>query len=158
MVVLGLDTATKTGWAFYDSKSGKVIESGVQDFSKKRGESNGLLFMRFRKWLQDLVKLAPVRVGLVAYERAHHRGGAATELCVNLTGRVQEICAGLEIECAAVPTMTLKKWATGKGNAGKSEMIEAALKVRHSSKVAGYLTDDEADAIHVARWAAEEYA
>ena len=39
------------------------------------------------------------QIGLVVYEQAHHSGGAATEICVNLTGRVQEISedAGIEI-------------------------------------------------------------
>lgn len=151
MVVLGLDTATKTGWAFYDSKTKRVIESGVQDFSKKRGESNGLVFLRFRKWIASTIQQG---AELVAYEQAHHRGGAATELCVNLTGRVQEACAALHIECATVRTMTLKKFATGKGNAGKPEMIAAAHPVIGRPPI----DDNEADAVHVARWAAEEYA
>jgi len=40
MKILALDTATKTRWAIFDSAAGKIIESGVQDFAKRRGESN----------------------------------------------------------------------------------------------------------------------
>ena len=123
MTIISLDCATVTGWAIW--RDGRCIESGVQDFSKKRGESNGLLFLRFRKWLMDLIETAgPAQI--LAYEQAHHRGGAATEICVNLTGRVQEIAQQEGAECASVPTMTLKKWATGHGNADKSAMIVAA--------------------------------
>ena len=45
-MILALDLATHTGWAVA-SNDGKIISSGVQDFSKKRGEDNGLLFLRF---------------------------------------------------------------------------------------------------------------
>ena len=85
-MILALDLATHTGWAVA-SNDGKIISSGVQDFSKKRGEDNGLLFLRFKKWLKDMLKdhvLIPMQQTVVAYERAHFRGGAATELCVGL--------------------------------------------------------------------------
>jgi len=148
MKILALDTATKTGWCIYE---GRVIESGVQDFSKKRGESNGLMFMRFRKWLADLCAL--VEPDLIVYEQAHHRGGAATEICVNLTGRVQEIAANRGIEAAPVRTNSLKKFATGHGKASKEMMIEAAKPFLGRVPI----DDNEADAVHVARWAQEEY-
>ena len=73
MNILALDMATKTGWSWI--VSGKVKESGVQDFTKRRGESNGVLFLRFRKWLSDTCAL--VKPDLIAYEQAHMRGGDA---------------------------------------------------------------------------------
>lgn len=151
MKVLGLDTATKTGWAIFDSASGRIIESGVQDFAKRRGESNGLMFLRFRKWLSQIIDTA--RPDLIAYERAHHRGGAATEIGVNLTGRVQEAAAINGIEYASVQANSLKLWATGKGNAGKPEMIAAARKLIGRAPI----DDNEADAVMIAAWAACEY-
>ena len=99
-MVLGLDMASKTGFAFV--KDGKVVESGVQDFTKQRGESNGLMFMRFRKWLVEIT--SAYEVGLIAYEKAHFRGGAATEICVGLQTRAQEIAAELNVESAPVAT------------------------------------------------------
>ena len=51
MKILAIDAATKTGWCFWHSE---MIESGVQDFTKQRGESNGIMFLRFRKWLNNL--------------------------------------------------------------------------------------------------------
>ena len=82
MRILALDLATKTGWALWD---GARIESGVQDFSKKRGESNGMLFLNFNHWLSRIVNATagiPTPVDLLVYEQAHYRGGAATEICV----------------------------------------------------------------------------
>lgn len=148
-MILALDCATKTGWALIDD--GKVIASGVEDFSKRRGESNGLMFLRFRRWLREM--LVPIDVKLVTYEQAHHRGGAATEICVNLTGRVQEACADSNIEYAPIHTATLKKWATGKGKGDKQAMIEAA-----TAKTGITPQDDnEADAILLGLMAWEEY-
>ncbi len=54
--VLALDMATKTGWALRD-RAGR-FSSGVQEFSLKRGESKGMRFLRFRKWLNDVLKLS----------------------------------------------------------------------------------------------------
>jgi len=148
--ILALDTATKTGWAFWESTEG-IIESGVQDFTKRRGESNGLLFLRFRKWLKDL--LAFDKVDLVAYERAHFRG-AGTELLVGLQTRCQEIAALYEIPAAPVHTGTLKKWATGSGRASKFEMITRASEILGRQPI----DDNEADAVLLACMAGEEYA
>ena len=50
MKILGIDSATKTGWAICDG--GEITASGVKDFTKKRGESNGILYLKFRKWLR----------------------------------------------------------------------------------------------------------
>jgi len=153
-VILGLDMATKTGWCFVDDR-GQVVESGVQDFTKKRGEGNGLLFLRFRKWLNELTRclVRGKKVRLIAYEQAHHRGGAATVLCVGLETRAQEQAAKLGIESAPVMANRLKHFATGKGRARKGEMIEAAARILGRAPV----DDNEADAVHVARWAYKEF-
>lgn len=122
--ILALDCATKTGWALYTYQAHTNnfhITTGVQDFTKRRGESNGMMFLRFRGWLNSLRNLREIDV--VAYEQAHHRGGAATEICVNLTGRAQEFAAENNAETIAVHTATVKKFATGSGKASKEEMI-----------------------------------
>jgi Holliday junction resolvasome RuvABC endonuclease subunit len=149
VIILGLDLATRTGWAVV--KDGRVIESGVQDFSKRRGESNGVLFLRARKWLSEFG--CPTPPHLVVYEQAHFRGGAATEICVGLQTRAQEMAAEWGIESAPVPTSTLKKWATGVGRAEKAAMIAwAAERIGRQPE-----DDNEADAIAVGLWAAEEF-
>jgi hypothetical protein len=88
-VILSLDCATKTGWALIEK--GMVYESGMQDFSKKRGESNGIMFIKFRRWLAGM--LYDNKADFVIYEQSGvFRSGAASEIALNLTGRVQEIC------------------------------------------------------------------
>ena len=152
MQILSLDMATKTGWCFYDSETKKIIESGVQDFSKKRGESNGVMYLRFRGWLKLITDLH--KPELIAYEQAHMRGGAATEICIALQTRAQERAVEIGIESIPVRANTLKKFASGKGNAGKDIMIKLATKYLNRPVI----DDNEADAIHIARWAAKEVA
>ena len=149
MNILALDLATKTGWAI--ARNGQLVESGVQVFDIRRGESPGLRFLRFRSWLEDL--LTEAAPDLVAYEQAHHRGGAATELCVGFATRVQELAAGDGIEYASVHTSTLKKHATGHGNAQKDAMVAAARK-RWGIEPED---DNHADALLILAWALDTY-
>ena len=118
---LGLDLGSLTGFAL--ARNGEHLESGVQRFDLARGESPGMRFLRFRGWLEKVLEWGPEAV---FYERAHHRGGHATELLVGFQTRVQEACAERGIPYSGVPTGTLKLFATGKGNASKEAMIEAA--------------------------------
>lgn len=152
MVILGLDCATKTGWSLYDTISKTVIESGVEDFKKKRGESNGMVFIKFRKWISDMLTFAP-QIGLVIYEQAHHKGGAATNLLVGLTTRVEEACDEHEIQYSTVRTTTLKLEMTGHGNAGKPEMISASEKFLGRRPI----DDNEADAVLISVYGAKMY-
>lgn len=149
MNILACDTATKTGWAL--CRNGKIIESGVQDFTKQRGDSNGMLFLRFRNWLSHV--LQEQYINLVVYERAHYRGGAATEVCVGLTGHLQGVCAELGIDYTSVPTLTLKKASTGSGRADKNLMINAAAKLTGRAPQ----DDNEADAVMLAQYAWNNY-
>ena len=151
MDILALDLASKTGWCII--RDGRILESGVQDWTKKRGETNGLLFLRARRWLNDISAVAGRTPDLVAYEQAHYRGGAATEICVGLQTRAQEVAAQWGVESAPVATGTLKKWATGSGAADKSEMM--AYAEVHLGRAP--LDDNEADAVAVGLWAWEQF-
>jgi len=152
MQILAIDASSKTGWCLLD-ETGKIIESGVQSFEKRRGESNGLVFLRFRNWLGKLIEFRPGGAQLLVYERAHMRGGAATELCVGLQTRVQELAAEKMIESLPVPSTTLKKWATGSGHANKVAMILAAKQYLGRNPE----DDNEADAVLLARYAYDQY-
>jgi len=151
-MILALDCATKTGWCLWDD--GKVYESGVQDFTKQRGESNGMMFIKFRSWLKKILTESGVAIDLMVYEQAHHKGGAATEICVNLTGRVQEVGDVLNIQYTSVHSQELKKWALGDAKRGnKDRMIEKAATVLGRPPK----DDNEADAVLIAKWASENY-
>ena len=144
MNILALDCGIRTGWA---SWSRGFMESGVQEFALQRGESPGMRFIRFRKWLVEMLKTTDAVV--IAFEQAHHRGGYAVDLLVGMTTRIVEEAALRGIETAAVHSATLKKFATGSGRADKSAMMSAAEK-RWGKRPA---TDDEADALCLLAWA-----
>lgn len=147
MRFLALDLGTKTGWA-WRSDSGK-IESGVEVFDVRRGESRGLRYLRFRNWLEEMIRL--VKPACISYEQFHMRGGAATEVAAGFATRVQEVAGIHTLEYVAVHSATIKKSATGKGNAKKPDMIEAAIKKWPELGEAGDPDDNEVDA----RWLLE---
>lgn len=152
--MLALDMATATGWALLDERG--VVTSGVQTFPTKRGESPGMRWLRFGAWVRELVRLGGLGAGdVIAYEQplGVHRGGAAAQVAHGLTTKVQEIAADLGLELACVGPAALKKHATGKGNAKKPQMIEAAR-----ARWAGQAIEDDnqADALLVLAWALED--
>jgi Holliday junction resolvasome RuvABC endonuclease subunit len=122
MNILSLDLATKTGWA--SNVHGR--RSGVVEFALKRGESPGMRFLRCRAWLNEIWSLLSGQIDIIAYEQAHHRGGAATAVCVGLVTEVLAFAAEHNIELMPVHTATLKKFATGSGRADKKDMVQAA--------------------------------
>ena len=124
MNILSLDTATKTGWA--TNIHGR--RSGVIEFALKRGESPGMRFLRCRSWLNEMLKLLSGQIDVIVYEQAHHRGGAATAVCVGFVTEVQAFAAEHNIELMPVHTATLKKFATGSGRANKKDMVQAAIR------------------------------
>lgn len=150
ITVLAIDPATSCGWALWQP-GWEQPESGTQVFGLQRGESPGMRFLRFRKWLSSMTD--DYSPGLYIYEQAHHRGGAATELCVGFVTRIQEEAATHNALHVPVHSATLKKWATGSGRAGKDEMI-----VRAEERW-GVLpsTHDQADALILLAYGLETY-
>lgn len=146
-MILALDLATSTGWAALIN--GRV-ESGVVRFDLKRGESAGMRFVRFGAWLVEI--LAHAKPKLILFEQAHHRGAAATEICVGLMTRVMEAAAARDIHYQAVRSMDLKKFMTGKGTAKKEEMIAAVKDHYAYMRDRTDLGDDEADALALLRY------
>jgi len=132
------------------------IESGTVDFAKRRGESNGSMFLRFNGWLHrefhnNLGDLKG-KIDLIVYERAHHRGGAATEIGVGMATRVMEFAAYIGAEYMGVHSATIKKYVTGSGRANKDDMIAWFEKTQNRSPV----DDNEADAMALLYFALNE--
>ena len=147
MKILGLDLASSTGWAIVEDKM--LIASGTHVMKKRRGESNGIMFLKLESFLRRLI--IEHKPNVVAYEQAHFRG-AGTELLVGFQTHAQKCAAEHKLESSGYHTGTVKKTFTGKGNASKQQVIDMV------ELVTGHLpkTDDEADAIAVAFTAAEE--
>jgi len=139
MNTLALDLATKTGWAL---RRNGTLFSGVQDFTPRRGDSPGMRFLRFVNWLESMIALNDIR--LIVYEQAHQRGGHATEVCVGLVTHTQSTAAAHNVEHTSVPSLTLKKFATGSGRADKGMMLLEAKSKWPDQQVTD---DNQADAL-----------
>jgi Holliday junction resolvasome RuvABC endonuclease subunit len=148
MNILALDMATKTGWAIDHTTE----LSGVEEFKVTRGCSPGTRFLQATKWFIDTIKNN--NIDLVVYELAHHRGGAATEVAIGLAACIQQVCAYLQIEHYAIHTSEIKKFATGKGNAAKEDMMtQCAAKLNIIP-----IDDNHADALWILAWARNYFA
>jgi len=138
MKLLAIDQGTVTGWA---AQANGELYYGTQDFTPKRGESAGMRFLRFGGWLWEMNELVG-GIEAIIHEQPHHRGGAAAQVALGLTAKIQEFAAKHNCEVTMVHASRLKKWATGKGNASKAEMIARCVELGHKPE-----TDDEADAL-----------
>ena len=154
MNILALDLAIKTGFALLDA-SGKspVVTSGVQTFELRRGESSGMRSLRLGRWLEDMRKMVGnEHIDLVAFEKAHHRGGSSTEVALAMRAKVIEKAAEWEVDHTDVHTATLKKFAVKDGRATKEAMIARACELFEREPE----DDNEADALLILAWACED--
>lgn len=166
--LVALDMATKAGWAV--RKPDGTIESGQREFPRARGETEGAQFLRFRAFVRSLlVKVdAPGPKPVVAFERPHHRGGAATDLAAGFRAVLLEEAASYGLEVMTVASSTLKKHATGCGKAGCGKIknaterrvaMKAAMKraaARRWNLAREPESDDEADALCVLSWVLDQ--
>jgi Holliday junction resolvasome RuvABC endonuclease subunit len=143
--ILALDVATHCGYAISKDLY------GVWDLTPKRDESIGMRLIRFRAKLNEII--ATEKINLIVFERPGGMHVGAVIVQSELQGQIKVICEDHHIEYRGYSSQEIKKFATGKGNAGKPAMIEAA-----KSKY-GYMgTDDnEADALHLLFLAQRDY-
>lgn len=121
MRILALDLATKTGWAH---SSG---HSGTWDLSIRRDESGGMRLLRLTAKLVELLGWPGIDV--VVFEAARHAApGMQGALIVQaeMQGQVKAWCEAQKIQYRGYSPSEVKKHATGKGNAGKPAVVNAA--------------------------------
>lgn len=105
--------------------------------------------LRFERFLIEALQ----GVTLIAYEEVRrHLGTDAAHIYGALTGEIQKQGEVRKIPYYAVPVGTIKKFATGKGNADKATMVAAGAKLWGQ-----VLPEDETDARFIALVAAVEY-
>jgi Holliday junction resolvasome RuvABC endonuclease subunit len=134
-MILALDIATKTGWKTKNA-------SGTWDLKPNRGESDGMRILRFRAKVAEICELEQIKV--IAYERPAGMHKASIMVASELVGALKVLAIEKGIEVACYSATEIKKDATGKGNSGKPEMIQAAIDLGYNPK-----DDNEADAIHL---------
>jgi Holliday junction resolvasome RuvABC endonuclease subunit len=146
--ILALDLGTTTGWALRTSDS--RITSGTITFKPSRFEGGGMRYLRFRRWLAEIADLAG-GLGRIAFEEVRsHAGTDAAHIYGGFLGQLTAWCEERAIPYEGVPVGTIKRFATGKGNAGKEAVI-AAMRARGFAPA----DDNEADALALLLWTIE---
>ena len=146
--ILALDLGTTTGWAL--AQTDAQITSGSQSFKPQRFEGGGMRFLRFKRWLTDIKQCSP-DISLIVFEEVRrHAGVDAAHVYGGFMGQLTAWCEHHQIPYEGVPVGTIKKHATGKGNASKDQMIQAMQARNHS-----VVDDNEADALALLYWAIE---
>lgn len=147
MAILNLDLGTKLGWAL---RAGPNTVSGTKSFQPGRYEGGGMRYVRFRGWLNEMAKAYEIKAVYFEEVRAH-QGVDAAHVYGGFLSVLTEWCESDKIPYTGVPVATIKKHATGKGNAGKDVVI-AAIEAK------GFQPhdDNEADALAVMLWAIEQ--
>jgi Holliday junction resolvasome RuvABC endonuclease subunit len=138
--ILALDLGTTTGWALMGSDG--QITSGSQSFKPQRFEGGGMRFLKFKRWLTE-IKQCTTGIDLVVFEEVRrHVGVDAAHAYGGFMGQLTAWCEHHQIPYQGVPVGTIKKHATGKGNASKEEMVASVQARGHQPA-----DDNEADAI-----------
>lgn len=146
--ILALDLGTTTGWAIRLGEDD--ITSGTLTLRPSRFEGGGMRFLRFRGWL-DEIQRASGGVGRVAFEEVRrHAGTDAAHIYGGFLAHLTAWCEERRVPYEGVPVGTIKRFATGRGNADKAAMM-AAVTARGFAPA----DDNEADAIALLLWAIE---
>jgi len=144
--ILALDLGTTTGWALRTPDG--AITSGSQSFRPQRFEGGGMRFLRFKRWLTELKAHADGIDSLHFEEVRRHVSTDAAHVYGGFLATLTSWCEHHQIPYQGVPVGTIKKHATGKGNASKDEMITAMRRLGHVPT-----DDNEADALAILHWA-----
>jgi Holliday junction resolvasome RuvABC endonuclease subunit len=146
VTILAFDLGTLTGWALATGDGG--ITSGTESFKPQRFEGGGMRYLRFKRWLTEIKQCADA-IDLVVFEEVRrHAGVDAAHAYGGFLATLTAWCEHHQIPYQGVPVGTIKKHATGKGNASKDDMINAA-------RARGFqpCDDNEADALALLYWA-----
>ncbi|HRM73509.1 MAG TPA: hypothetical protein PLI13_02195 [Paracoccus sp. (in: a-proteobacteria)] len=144
--ILALDLGTTTGWALR-SHEGLII-SGTASFRPGRYDGGGMRYLRFTNWLTELDRLSGPIAAIWFEEVRRHAGTDAAHIYGGLMASLTSWGELRGVPYEGVPVGTIKRHATGKGNAPKQAMIDAARAKGFSPE-----DDNEADAIAILLWA-----
>ena len=141
--VLGLDPATRCGFAV--AVDGEAVTSGVWNLKHKHDKRNGQIGLHL---FQELHRIwEEYEPELCFYERVDF---AVTTYAAMLHGGVKMViqtwCEMHGIRYEGIPVATIKKFATGKGNADKAQMMAMAEKRWPEVEL---VDDNHADALWV---------
>ena len=110
-------------------------------------------FLKFKRWLAD-TKACTDGIDAVYFEEVRRHGGVdAAHAYGGFMAHLTAWCEHHQIPYQGVPVGTIKKHATGKGNANKDAMIAAAMALGFDPQ-----DDNEADALALLNFAMAQSA
>lgn len=146
--ILALDLGTQTGWALLGRDG--AITSGSELFKPQRFEGGGMRYLRFKRWITEVKQSADGLNAVFFEEVRRHAGVDAAHAYGGFMAHLTAWCEHHQIPYQGVPVGTIKKHATGRGNASKDDMVAAARRLGHAPA-----DDNEADALAILHWAIE---
>lgn len=140
MTRLALDLGTSTGWCV---GTAGCHFSGTWSLKPGRFDGGGMRFVKFRQRLEEI--RGAYRVSIVSFEEVRrHKGTDAAHVYGGLLAILTAWCEEHGIPYEGVPVGEIKRAWTGKGNADKAAMMQAAFDRGYSPS-----DDNEADAIAI---------
>lgn len=164
--VLAIDPGTHCGYAWIDvpqptPEDFRALghQAGVWELKPDRFASQGMRFVHLKRMLID------VSPDFIVYEQVNfsHKSTAAAQMYWGVVTTLQLFCEEHGVEYAGVTTGVVKKRATGKGNAGKPDMVNAANEffrlepALSTSKSSSNTDDNVADALWLLQIGLETY-
>ena len=145
ITVLCLDLGAKSGWALRSADG--AITSGTAEFKHDRYSGGGMRFLKFKQWLNQMLEAVGQIDAIYFEEVRRHLGVDAAHAYGGFLAHLSAWSEQHGIAYEGVPVGTIKRHATGRGNAGKAEVI-CAMQQR------GYHPgdDNEADALALLHW------
>ena len=144
--VLALDIATHTGYY-------SVHESGRWNFTESKKRNDNKQHKDFRDTLLSFIKDYGI-LRIVAEDVNVNNHFRDMRKLSEFRGILLEVCDELSLpEPEFVNVASLKKWATGNGKAGKTDMVQACIdKYRYTP-----IDDNAADACHLFHYYVRKY-
>lgn len=152
---LALDIGTTTGWAIRKTEavlSGSWLLATPKELRQQRKlgreRTGDIRFFRLRERIEEAIRDHGIK-NVVFEDVLFLSSQAQSQLWASLRAAVWMASASLRIAC--VHTGTLKKFATGTGNARKEAMVATVAKLPPPwGRVVR--DDNEADAVLILRW------
>ena len=141
-VILALDLGTTTGWALRN-QHGRIF-SGSMSFKPRRFEGGGMRYLRFERWLYEVMHIGSVVNQVYFEEVRRHVGVDAAHAYGGFLATLTAWCEEIGVPYQGIPVGTIKKGLTGKGNASKEQMVAAIQGLGLSPT-----DDNEADALAI---------
>ncbi len=154
--ILAIDIGTTTGWAL-GLRDGK-LHSGSESFALKRKEGPGQRWLKFQAWLgqrnHQAGELQAIYYELVmAHGTKQNPNTIAAHVYGGFEAHLQAWADRNRVRLVPVSVGTIKKSATGKGNANKDAMVAAMRQRGHR-----VVDDNHADALALLEYAQKQEA